>query len=188
MDSKLAFALIAVPVCAAGIASLRVSTDTGPPAAPPERPSAASLGPLGATAPSPSPRAPRQVARTVASAPDAAGRPPGTATDDAYIGDRVATYDRALAAEARDPSWSASAESRARSHLDGRDDVEPIDVWCGATFCRIAFAVLDPDVAPGDITRAATPWAAPAFVTMNLEGERVATLFLAREGYVLPER
>jgi hypothetical protein len=185
MNRKLVWPLLLAG--AAGLVSLWLAPELGPPLPPvPPVPEASEVpapsheGAPSARAQSPSPARPAPSAQaSVAPTPP----PP----DEDPIGTRVAWLDSALVADPPDSAWSSAAEAQALEHLSGRTDVETLGVACGATFCRIEFAVLDPFVSPHDIVRAATPWRAPAFVTMDLEGERVATLFLAREGHVLPE-
>lgn len=195
MDHKLVWAVVAVGVAAAAVGSLRVSTAIDAPlevahrapAPPPRVVAAPPLRPALADAPgdlAPGDLAPADIGPGGLRAPP---EPEVGQSGEEILVARLASLDRALAVDGGDPAWSADAEALTRSHLSGRADLEPIEVACGSTFCRLTFAVVDPMLEPSAAAHVAMPWQAPALVSMNLDGDRIATVFLAREGYTLPE-
>lgn len=101
---------------------------------------------------------------------------------------RLASCEKAYAAEARDPEWSASAVQTIRDKFSD-ETFKPLkmSVDCRATLCRLDFSYENAETGlnASRAMMATGPWSGTRFSRLDQE-KREGTVYLAREDFDIP--
>jgi hypothetical protein len=104
---------------------------------------------------------------------------------------QVALLEGTVQTEVTDPQWTSAAETSLRTAFlsDELPNLQLTDVTCRTTICRLTLSH-DGSGAPDQSFRTLlrrAPWQGYGFVRIDQGESREVTVYLAREGYPLPE-